>query len=538
MARITQYQQGQLASPVVGTPETNNAISNTLGMIGQQAGQTGNQLVNINNSLFQSELQERRRKEAELRAYNKKLQDESRSAYVADKVSAADVEMTAASMRIRDDHHWDTKNALSSFSNSTQEIKSRMLEQEEDPLTKMELSKALAQRGTTYLDTLARWTEGRQVPIMDSNIQNAAGSFSLQLGNAALPAVEVGQKIQQFKNDLSSSYAFTYGPEGAKKLQDDTESGILNWLSATTLNSPDLLEARIQSVAGGKLIDPGKLLKFANEQRRIANEVKAQQHIQDAQDRMSAKLNAFDEALISGGTGDYKDASPQTIAEIQKKYGAKLSPEDNIRLQQIKLQSGEEGKQKALKAGALQSEQTVVAQFGNFSAEETKLAAEVESKIARLYDRKISPKQKLLNLADLQVSVSKYQDAYLNLNAIKNSITNKDLKGVANLNLIAAKERFGDIVNKVAGSKQGNDASLAKNTLYSALIPKNIYPDARRNGVYHYIYQNLFYEKLQQLGVDPEKITGMAKDPRAVKALQNYLHTNTYQRMRQMGITE
>lgn len=543
MARITSYQQGQLASSLVGTPGQYTGVSSALGQIGSSITPFQNTVYSLSQALFQDGLAARRQKEAELRAYDRQLKNAEQEAYIAERTSALDKDFTDISLDIQGKSQFNTNEALPEFQQRAKEAAEAALEQEKDPLVQAQLRKAIANKTAQYQDRLHNWVQDRQVPIMKSNVESISGNFALKVGHYELGAAEVGKAYQQYVAENARTYDFVYGPQGRVKMREDMASGIKEYLSSTALNAPDMLEDRIKAFSGGSMIDVSDLNKFAIEQRRIANEIKATQIAEEAKDRNASQLTAQQQIIDSSPTGDWRDADPKVIHQVRKEYGPKLTNQQNVRFAQLEKQAAEQQKEtakKKVKTAAEQeseyTERVVADSFRGFAAGETALAAKIESQIQNLYKKGVPVDEKRKQIGQLQLDIDKYQDAYSDLHAVKGSIKNKNVRDLAELHVLQAKERFGSIVAKLGNVPEAKQAQEIKNTLYSKVYPPSMFSDAKKQGLFNYLYKSYYYETLQSLKISPEKMQRLAGSDKATGALRNTLKKKSYQKMLELGV--
>jgi hypothetical protein len=543
MARITSYQQGQLASSLVGTPGQYTGVSSALGQIGSSIAPLQNTVYNLSQALFQDELATRRQKEAELRAYDRQLKTAEQEAYVAERTSSLDKDFTDISLDIQNKSQFNTNTALPEFQQRAKEAAEAALEQEKDPLVQAQLRKAIANKTAQYQDRLNNWIQDRQVPIMKSNVESISGNFALKVGHYELGAAEVGKAYQQYVSENARTYDFVYGPQGRVKMREDMANGIKEYLSSTALNAPDMLEDRIKAFSGGSMIDVSDLNKFAIEQRRIANEIKMTQLAEEKKDQLHSQLQAGEEILNSSPTGDWRDADPATVQQVRKKYGPKLTNEQNIRFAQLEKQAAEQQKEtakKKVKTAAEQeseyTERVVADSFRGFAASETALAGRIEAQIAGLYTKGLSKEEKQKRIAKLQIDVDQYQDAYLGLHAVKGSIKNKNIRDLAELHVIQSKERFGSILASVGKQKSAQEAKQIKNDLYSKVYPPSMFSDAKKQGLFTYLYKSYYYDTLNRANTTPEKMKVLTGSDTAITAFRNTLKKKAYQKMLELGV--
>lgn len=541
MPRITPYQQGQLASSLTGTPGQYNGVAAPLGQIAQSANHLENIVYGINKALFDDALQQRREKEAELKAYDRKLKEAEQDAYLAEKTSRIDRSLTDLTTSLQMNNMYDTENAAREFQAQSKQIFDAEIEQEKDPLLKAKVQEIVARKSSQYQDTMLKWSQNRQVPIMESRIGEASNNFINSVANAALSAGEVGAKFHEYEQQNSGLYSFVKGPEGKAKMRDDLEQGVMQYLHATALNAPELLEPRIKAFSGGTFIDPSKLNKFAIEERRIANEIHATQLAEEKKQNLAGQLEASHQIIESSPTGDWRDADPKVIEQVRRKFDPHLTNIQKIQFEQLQKQAAQEKIKAAKKqAGdlekgrALVEEQTIVRDFSKYAADEGALAGKIDSQIQQLYKKGVPLEQKVQMLGKLQLDIDRYQESYASLRAVQGSITNKSVRDLANLHVIQAKERFGSIVGKLSNTPQAKQAREAKDTLYSKAYPPSMFTDAKKQGLFNYFYQSYFYDQISKM--PPENISKAANSARYTAALQRTLKEKAYRKMVELGV--
>lgn len=540
MAKITQYQQGAFASAVTSGPQFDNTGIN---MLGHAADTAIDSTVNlIKEKVYPNGTPGEQRKAARQAAIAAQksaalqLAGAERAAYVADKVGAADQELTSVMTQTKQQHFNNTDNAAGTMQQAALEVRRKFVDAEQDPLRKAELDKALSQRTASYTDNILKWAETRQVPIMESRVAGTADSFKTKLSNADLSAAEVGQSVQQYYKDNGGLYGFVNAsPENASaKMKNATEEGVKQWLAITALKQPEKLEARVQSVSGGKLIDPTKLTAFVNEQKAIARDVMKTNAIVETNRKQGVQLTAGLEIAQASPTGNPKDAPADVYNKVLQKYGSDLTPEQQIRFTTQRQEAIAENTKKVNKQQEFNTNIDYAHQFGKNAANENAHAANIESLIGQVMDKKNPNRLQLL--PKLQNAIDQYQDNYTNLQAGINAISDPAVRKIANLHMVAAKERFGDIVGKLNNTPVGQQTKAAKNSLYAQVHPTLSDPDPKKNAIYNYFYQNAFYDFLQQKNLSPDVLQKASKNAQFTQALKTRLHHESYVLMRDAGL--
>lgn len=530
MAKINFYQQGQLASAAVGTPGQFTAGSQALGNVAQGAGHIADSVQAIGNAIFGDQLAERRRREAEARAADKQIADADRASYVSDKVGEADIEYTKAYSEVQAAHQNNTDGAAKTFEEQARAIRERYVSAETDPLKKALVNEHLASKTSSYIGNINQWTQSRQIPMMKDRLVNMAGNFSRAISDPNMSAAEVGSRYQEFVQQNLPHYEFTEGAAAPYEIRKALEPAIIQYLTSTALKRPELLEARIKAFDGGGMLDPSKILSIVNEQKRLAHSAEANRIAALHTSQADAQYGSTAEVIQASPDGDPKNANPEDLIAIQKKWGPKLSPEANNRLaKDIKEATTQSGK-KALSLAEIQDQQMIVKGFAQHAANEEKLAGRISAALSTLpKDLKNASKEEQTTIIQRnQLLIDQYEDAYKALNAVKNSITDPKTKDMAQLHLIAASDRFGSLRAKLANSPAGIQAEQIKNSLYSKLYPPNMYPDAKTQAVYNYFHKSVFYEYLQKKNLTTEDMKTLLSSQRYIDALRTTLARNAH----------
>lgn len=557
MPKVPVYQQGQLASSVIGTPGVYTGASAPLGTISADFGNAASSLFNIANSLHSATLNAQREKEAELVAYNRKLKEAEQEASIAERVGGVEVGLTDLTSSLKTNYRSDTAGALREYQTQAQGVFKPVIDAEPDPLVKAKLKTAFAKKNAEYQSGMLRWSEDRQVPIMTEKITALAGHFSQSVGDASLSAAEVGQKYHNFQQENSGLYQFRYGEAAPVKMREDMAEGVKSYLHATALNAPELLEPRIKAFSGGGFIDAGDLDHFAIQQRQIANQIRQTQLAEQTQAQSGAYLEARQRILASSETGDLKDADPAAVSQVEKEYGPKLTPENRFKLQQLtkvaatqKVQRAEQAaaqaetaarrqlstQQRLERGKAMVEEENIAGNFATWASQEKALSANINSQLLDLKKGGKSKEELQAALAKLQLDVDHYADAHDAMTAIKGAFTTPKAKDLAELHLIQAKERFSQLTAKLGKLQSAVEAHRDKEAIYSKAYPPSLFSDPKKQGVFNYLYQSYFYEHINT--VAPEKFKLAAADPKYIQTLQRTLKEKAYRKMMELNISE
>jgi hypothetical protein len=559
MAKINEYQQGQLASPVVGTPGVDNSAAQTLGSIAGQANAAGNSIATYARSVLESQAEQQRQAMAAQRAAQKQLDDASREAYVQSKTALADSDFTDLLLQKKQQFFNDTTGMGPDFQKSAGQIAKSYVDAEPNPLVKANLQKAMASKLEAYNGHVGSFVESRQVPIIENNIMTAAGALSQSVNQASLTPDEVKQKLMQYAQNTAPLYQFTKGNAGPQELREKGwEPAIQGYLSSVSLNNPDGLEATIHSFADGQFIDPTHLDAYAGRQRAIAAQVKSAQHADQQLGFQATKLQvvqAIQDSAQKKGSGYALDADPKDIDKILKQYGPSLSPQDyehylglperatqhGIQQQELAVRKKISAQKTAEEQQALKEEAPVANNFGYFVGIQQKLSTRIDQHTAAL-TKAISAGDLKTTQAIMQTlsqDVNQYGQQYQTLHALESTLVSPQSKDLAKLSMSQIKANFDDVLGKLSKNPDAIQATNAQNSLLAKLNAAKLdqsYPGPRQQAVYRYLFQSIYYDTLRSRGMSLQQMNFVAGNQTQLNAMRNLINRRAQDYLRRLGV--
>lgn len=582
MAKITPYQQGQLASSVVGVPSPNLSGAGVLSQLGSDLGQLG-------AAQHQQYLTEVRTKQAEQRALQKHMDDMARQTQVINIASGAQVEMQKSMNDLQMKYRDNPEQAVQEFDAISQQKIQATLQTATDPETNQMLQQKLAGQHASDLEKLGNWQRERQVPIAEQNLKNSAGSLSMTTGQmAGSNPNDIKSTIDKYNQDTHNQYQF-YHQKGLSGQFDVSSDAVKEYLEATAAGGdPVLLEKRIKEFADGKYISPSDLQSVAIQQRGIAAQVRLANNTEMTKTNQASKMSFIDQ-LMQAGNGDIHGVRPDVAQQIYNANAPKMSPGDRLAAKEMIARDvvearGREASEKALetalnapgnKTGKLEGTPPEVIQKilqdKNLTKEDrdtyTKLLAKTSAagKVVD-YDKTLSTAigasaqgvsrmateihQDLLNLGKIRnpkahaealtafaFKMQRYQEAYVDLHSAQDSIRDPHVKALVELHLKSAQGEFGEIYGALANSQGAIDMKRAKDSLYSNLAPKpGMFPDPRQQQYYNYIHKHLYYSEIVNNKLDAKAMEQIQNNPKAMQALQNILSKQTATWMHARGL--
>lgn len=582
MAKITPYQQGQIASSVVGTPGVNlSAAQSSFGL--------GSQLANIGAAQHQQYLTDVRAKQAEQRALEKHMQDMARQTEVVNISSGAQVEMQKSINELQMKYRDNPGQATQEYTQTAEQRIADTLGQVTDPETNMMLQQKLMTQHASNLNSMGNWEQSRQVPIAEQNLKNSAGSLSITTGQmAGKTPQEVKDAITNYADSTKNQYKFFHAKGEAGQF-DASSDAVKQYLEATAAGGdPVLLEQRIKEFADGRFIAPDTLQGLAVQQRGIAAQVRMAQNTEQTKTNNATYLDTVQQLLAAGG-GDMKAVNPAVAQQILNKAAPNLTTAHNVSLQEMIARNATESKQRdaseqalemaitnplnttgkientppsvikdilkipnlspedrekytklltgnvaAIKSGNI--DKTLSASIGQSAAGVSRLADDIHNSVLTL-GRTKNKDQWNQAISKFSLDVQKYQDAYVSLNSAKNSIKDPNVKALVDLHVKNAEQEFKEMVGILKMDPSAIAMRKASTDMYQNLQPQTIYSDPRQQQFYNYLYKQRFYNLLQNKSFSAEDLTKLNSNPKAMQSIKNILAKETASWMHQRGLT-
>ncbi len=582
MAKITPYQQGQIASSVVGTPGVNlSAAQTSFGL--------GSQLANIGAAQHQQYLTDMRAKQAEQRALEKHMQDMARQTEVTNIASGAQVEMQKSQNELQMKYRDNPGQAVQEYTQTAEQRIADTLGQVTDPETNMMLQQKLMSMHASNINSMGNWEQSRQVPIAEQNLRNSAGSLSITTGQmAGKTPQEVKDVIANYADSTKDQYKFFHAKGEAGQF-DASSDAVKQYLDATAASGdPVLLEKRIKEFADGRFIAPDTLQGLAVQQRGIAAQVRMAQNTEQTKTNNATYLDTVQQLLAAGG-GDMKAVNPAVAQEILNKAAPNLTTAHNVGLQEMISRNAIESKQRdasetalemaitnplnttgklentppsvikdilkipnlspedrekytklltgnvaSIKSGAI--DKTLAASIGQSAAGVNRLADDIHASLAnigRIKDKAAHAQA----LADFGLNIQKYQDAYVSLSSAKNAIKDPNVKALVDLHVKNADQEFNSMVKLLQNEPNAIAMKKASTDMYQNLQPQTIYPDPRQQQFYNYLYKQRFYNFIQNKNFSADDLTKLNGNPKAMQGIKNILAKETASWMHQRGLT-
>ncbi len=546
MARITPYQQNQLAQQQVGTPGVDQTASNAFNQVAQSAGQLNATVQDQASKMFpeQSPIYQAEQKRAQLREYDRQLTTAAR----ANRVQAVNMDfsksLTDLTTGLQLQHNFDTTGIGDEFTDKSKTMIDSHLSQLSDPLDKQELQKALNETATGYQDRLQRWAEGRQVPIMEKNLSDTETSFVQAAGNPNQSIADLQQTFQKFSQNNAWQYKFL-----GKSPNKVGEAAIKQYLSAVVLNSgqnaPAALEQGIKDAEQTGMVKPSTLLTFQNEQKAIAAQIAQGEYARERVAHHGAKINAYntilEDTVLPDGTksGDYRDASPQAYNKALADPG--LAPEDRLAIKKLQLEASQQKITTEEDVQTLQDETNITKHTAELNSNIEYLSSAIDKQYTQLIKTSQSGNAKTTQgeAIKLRQLVDQYTDMHKNLGVVRSGLQNRELKNLFQFTQASADRRFQEVSSLLNGFDKLPDVAREKSAragLYSAVSPKMVFPDATKQNLYNYFYRAAFDNGVKNRGLQSGDMETIAHDPKKAAAYARILHSTAYQAMQKWGL--
>lgn len=565
MARITPYQQQQLASNIVGAPGVNMAQANMLGAI-------GNDLGNIGAYQHQQALVLQRQKQAEVDAQQKKLDEMSKKTNVISVMADAGIQVQNKVNALRQQYYQQPEKAVPEFSQYMTDQTQATLQQVQDPEMKMMLQEKLTELHKNTLNELGNWQQARQVPLAEQHLASGASGLAQQAGmmGSSTPS-QIKAMIDKYKVDTAQEYQFYHkqGLEGQHVASSDAVEQYLDTFA--NAGDPKSLEVAASQFADGKYIDQDKLSSVLSRQRSLAANQRAAIALEQTKQQHAGNLQTFQQLEAISPDGDISKINPVVARSIVKQNAKNLTPEmqksyysqiDHYTVEQksalaqseatnIALDSSSYGDiqhatpealKRALNTPGLSTEdkqyfqrKLTENQAKGKSIENDKVVASIVGAHASGLDRlhNIINKQLLSGdlsdkaIHDVEINLDRYHKSFQQLSILQGAIQDPKVKELVKLQKVSS----GAKLNQLIGSLQMLPESLAQkaamDNLASGSQPQTIYSDSRTQQAYNYFHTLAFYNVIQTHNWGTKQINQILKNPQALNAFKNTLHKDT-----------
>lgn len=327
MPKIPRYQQGQLASSVVGTPGIDNSTAKLFNEIGSQLNTVRNSMFQVAFEQRRQDLREQAQKERELKAVQKEQQRRVNKVELANHRFQMDSQLDELGNQLRQDHVNDPETVPDLLAKQGRDAISKYAESISNPDVRADFLSQSLNGLRSQTGGAASWAQ-RQGPInAEKNALSALDQFSIGLGNKQFPD-EVLDGVAAFEEQYGQTYREQFGPKYDLMFQKAKEQGVKNYLSRLSRENPEQLDAVVNSGMFDDHIDQTSITSVYNTYKSYARqqerEIKKEQDYSDAV-QWTQTLGDSDRGIITGET------SLEDLDKLEEEAVASSAPKNVIK---------------------------------------------------------------------------------------------------------------------------------------------------------------------------------------------------------------
>lgn len=312
MARVPLYQQGQLASSVVGTPGVSTSQAELFGDLSKLA-DTGTKALFVLARDNQLQAIQAQRELAQIEAARKTELDK---VHVANYRYSAETQLDELETSIKEANAAGLvpgqleKEGLQRINAIAESI------QDAEVRTKFVTEQMTAFR--TRMGQVNDWRKGEEVRQAQGNMETTLDRFAVDMSTAKTPE-EALQRIQRFSADQEGALLTAFGQQGHVKLRQAQERAVVNYFSKLYRQNPALMLQMLERPEFSQYIDEANKTDFYNRYKTYALAEQAAQKKQyesETRIRVADQMSQLNIGSLSNKTRleDYDAA----IAEIRQ----------------------------------------------------------------------------------------------------------------------------------------------------------------------------------------------------------------------------
>lgn len=347
MAKIPRYQQGNLASSMVGTPGIDTSMSSALQTGARAADNVADSLYNVAAYEWQLGKQEEARIRAEQREAQKQLTNMAYQNQAGADRAGYDTAMNSADNDLRLKHEFNTDGAMQAWQQKSDELINDRLENITDPKQKLMTQGVLQTAQAAKQQQFNDWILAQQHPIAVANVAKVADTLKLAVNDASLSTEEVLQKLDNYKNDdlTSTMYMNAYGPAAEAKIRQDQSEAARNYMSLiANAGGSERVKELINDKRFDSIIEGSDKEQFYSRQRSIAAEERRVVQHQEVITQQTAAVDTLVSLSNQSSDGNIYHAPPaaiqQAINDPNVPAGLKsrlAAQQGQARVQQVKV---------------------------------------------------------------------------------------------------------------------------------------------------------------------------------------------------------
>lgn len=254
MAKIPIYQQGNLASPVVGTPGVDTSVVNAANSVESSLHQLGNTAYQSLENDYVLQQRALRQQQAANDAAQKHLMTLHNEGDAGAKASGVDIAANDLNNSLRTKHETNIDGAREEFDKGLDDLINDKLDAETDPERKAMLQIKLNNVRESQTKSFSTWMTGQIPQIAKGNADTVGSALAYSVNDPKLSGTQVLDKIKKFEEnpDNIKQYQAAHGTGWLPEVRKKQSQAAQNFLAAVA-NTGD--EKRLKTLMGDKRFD-------------------------------------------------------------------------------------------------------------------------------------------------------------------------------------------------------------------------------------------------------------------------------------------
>lgn len=507
MPKVPRYDQNNLASSLVGTPGVDTSGGQLFNTLASEADQAGQGFQRLYAQDYQTQQEEIKRKQAEVRAAEKAMETAKRSAEVSGYNSGYGVELNAVDNQLRQRDNWNTDATLNDFSTQADELMQKKLDAIQDPLTKLQAQKAFNETKAQYSVGVGDWVKSRAIPIIGANIKGMESDLETKLSNSATGDWNsVDREMQAFEKNAAPLYAFTKGEEGRKDLRDAQNKAMQQRIADIANKTPELLDGVENNPVVQKYTDPNTFHAFLKDQRLVAAQQRQAAALEAKSKAIADNLQANQKLIDLAPDGDLRSIGHKEFQDFKASSDwVNLTPSEKKEVieankrhdEYMKAQSVRRAKLEAA-ASAPTQDKTLLTKFGSYVNYINNLGNDLQRDYSNLVKngKRFTPQDE----ARLQRKMDQYKTALRTIDGISKSVTTPTAKQIVAQQMSGIQRINTNIDSYLRNSanalaESNNKQAVRNKVLGGKDVPEAYSSDPRKTAMFNFYFNNRFEER-------------------------------------------
>jgi hypothetical protein len=284
MGKISQYQQNQLRSSLVGTPGVDTSATSALSNLSTDLKQGAHTVYTALEDDYQLQQRALQQRQTEQRADEKKLRGLYDQSVANTHKAQGGIALNQLNNNLRPQFKDDITGGLDAWSEQAQELINDRVGTVKDPTQKAMTYNALQEEFSSQSKNFSDYLNGRIPEIAKDNFNKVGDSLRLSVNNTALTGDQVFNKLKAFGDDKATQAQAqaAFGADGVVQIRKHQSAAAQNYMELIATTGDDkALDKLIHDKRFDSIIEGTDKGQFYSRQRALASAVQTRQK-QDA----------------------------------------------------------------------------------------------------------------------------------------------------------------------------------------------------------------------------------------------------------------